>query len=146
MRAVALPAIRARWFWYTMACVLSWAVWVITAKFASVEISASTLQFIFTFGSAPVPLLLLAARRFRLEKSVRGIGYGIGHGVLGAAGNVALYAAYRTGGNTAVVTAVTALYPMFTVAVAVVLLRERLTRSQLVGLGFSAFAIVLFSL
>ena len=44
------------------------------------------------------------------------------------------------------ITAATALYPMFTVVLAVLVLRERLTGLQVVGLIFAGAAIVIFSL
>jgi transporter family protein len=140
------PALKSKWFWYSVVCVLCWAGWTITAKLGSIEIPASTMQFIFTFGALPVPLALLVAKHFKLEKSPRGISYGIGHGVLAAVGGLALFAAYRTGGNTAVITAATALYPLFTVVLAVFLLRERLTVKQVIGLCFAGIAMIIFSL
>lgn len=103
------------------------------------------MQFLFTVGAAPIALGVLAARRFRLEPSVRGIGYGITVGLLSAVGGTALFAAYGTGANTAMVTVVTGLYPLVTVILAVWLLKERLTRKQILGLAFAAAAFVLFS-
>jgi transporter family protein len=68
------------------------------------------------------------------------------NGVLSAVGSLALFAAYHTNGNTAVVTASTALYPMITVLLAVTILREKFGLVQVAGLGFAAIAIVIFSL
>jgi len=104
------------------------------------------MQFIFTLGTIPVALALLAGRRFKLEKSPRGIFYSVANGVLSGIGGLALFAAYRSGGNTGVITTATALYPLFTVVLAVLVLRERLTWLQILGLGFAAGAIVIFSL
>jgi transporter family protein len=104
------------------------------------------MQFLFTFGALPVPLALLVAKRFRLEKSRQGISYSIGHGSLAAVGGLGLFAAYRSGGSATVITAATALYPMITVVLAVLILHERLTGLQIVGLAFAGAAMVLFSL
>jgi transporter family protein len=141
-----LETLRARWFWCSLLCVLSWGAWALLSKLGSTEIPADTMQFIFTFGTLPVAVALLAARKFKLEKSPRGISYAVLNGVLSGIGGLAFFAAFRSGGNTAVITAATSLYPMITVALAVAVLRERLTRVQLVGLGFAAAAFVLFSL
>jgi uncharacterized membrane protein len=110
------------------------------------EIPADTMQFIFTFGTLPVALALLVARHFKLEKSRKGIFYAVSNGVLSGIGGLAFFAAFRSGGNTSVITAATSLYPMITVALAVTILRERLTWVQVLGLGFAAVAIVIFSL
>ena len=71
--------------------------------------------------------------------------HGIIVGLLSGIGGMALFAAYGTGANTAVVTVMTGLYPIVTVLLAVWLLHERLTRRQWVGLLFAAAAFVLFS-
>jgi transporter family protein len=138
--------LNARWFWYSMLCVLCWGAWALLSKFGSREIPPETMQFLFTIGSVPIAIALLIARRFKLEKSPKGISYGLLNGVLSAVGSLALFAAYHTNGNTAVVTASTALYPMITVLLAVTILREKFGLVQVAGLGFAAIAIVIFSL
>jgi uncharacterized membrane protein len=104
------------------------------------------MQFLFTLGTLPVGLALLIVRRGKLEKSPKGITYGLLNGVLSGVGGLALFAAYHTGGNTTLITAATALYPMITVALAVTVLRERFGLTQALGLVFAAVAIVIFSL
>lgn len=90
--------------------------------------------------------VLFASRRFRLEKSPQGILYGLGNGVLAGVGNAALAGAYRSGGNTSVITAATAMYPMITVLLAVTILKEELTNLHKIGLLFAAVAFIIFSL
>jgi drug/metabolite transporter (DMT)-like permease len=118
---------------------------MIASKLGAREIPAPTMQFLFTIGSLPILLVLLFVRHFRLEKHAKGIVYATATGVLAALGGLGLFAAYGTGGNTTVITAVTSLYPMVTVVLAVLILRERLTWVQVVGLVFAAVALILFS-
>jgi len=136
---------RTKWFWYSVLCILSWGGWTILAKIASRDMPATTLQFIFPFGYLPVVAPLLFVRRFWLERSWKGISCGIANGILAAIGSLALFAAYRTGGNTAVITTVTAMYPLVSVVLAVIVLHERLTYLQILGLLFAAAAFVIFS-
>jgi uncharacterized membrane protein len=140
-----LAIFKVKWFWYSILCVLSWGAWALLSKIGSNEIPAPTMQFIFTFGTLPVALALLVGRRFQLEKSPKGIFYAVANGVLSGIGGLAFFAAFRTGGNTSVITAATSLYPMITVALAVTILRERLTWLQIAGLGFAAAAFIIFS-
>lgn len=139
-------AVKAKWFWYSILCVVSWGAWVLFSKLGSNEISASAMQFIFAFGFIPVALLVLVLKPVKFERSVKGISYGLGNGVLSGIGGLALFAAYRSGGNTSVITAATALYPLITVVLAILVLRERLSWLQVVGLGFAVAAIIIFSL
>jgi uncharacterized membrane protein len=138
--------LKAKWFWYSLLAVLFWGAWVLCSKLGTNEIPASTMQFIFAFGFIPVAILVLAMKRVKFEKSVKGISFSLGNGVLAGIGGLTLFAAYRSGGNTSVITAATALYPLITVVLAVLVLRERLNWLQMIGLGFAAAAIIIFSL
>lgn len=139
------PTFKAKWFWYSALCVLCWGGWALFSKLGSTEIPAPTMQFLFTFGTLPVALALFAARCGKLEKSAKGILYAVANGVLSGIGTLMLFAAYRSGGNTSVITAATALYPLVTVVLAVLVLQERLRKLQVVGLGFAGVAMILFS-
>jgi drug/metabolite transporter (DMT)-like permease len=57
-----------------------------------------------------------------------------------------LLAAYRRGGNTSVVAVTSSLYPLVTLILAGFLLREKLTRSQTLGVILATVSVVLFSL
>jgi transporter family protein len=138
--------LRARWFWYSLLCVLSWGGWAFLSKLGSREIPPDTMQFLFTVGALPVGFALLAGRRFKLEKSPKGIFYAVLNGVLSGIGGLTLFAAYHTNGNTALITSASALYPMVTVILAVLILREQIRPIQILGLVFAAVAIVIFSL
>lgn len=142
---MTLGALGSKWFWYSLLCVLCWGAWAILAKLGSYQIPPETSQFLFAWGSLPVAMVLLARRGFRLERNAKGILYSVGNGVLAGIGSWALFAAYRTGGNTSVITAFTATYPIVSVILAVVVLRERLTWLHVIGLGFAAAAFVIFS-
>jgi transporter family protein len=137
---------KSKWFWYSMLCDLCWAGWTIFAKLGSNQIPPEASQFLFAWGAFPVALLLLGSRHFKLEKNPKGIFYSVANGVLSGIGSWALFAAYRTGGNTSVITAVTAMYPLISVMLALLVLRERLTKVHVAGLGFAAVAFVIFSL
>jgi uncharacterized membrane protein len=139
-------ALKSRWFWYSILCVLCWGAWALLSKLGSREIPPETMQFLFTVGALPVGIALLMVRRFKLEKSVKGISYAVLNGILAGIGGLTLFAAYHTNGSTSVITAATALYPMITVVLAVLILRERLTTVQILGLAFAGAAFVLFSL
>ena len=138
--------VKQKWFWYSVFCLACWGPFAFCAKLGSREVPAAGMQFLFTLGGVPVALLVFAARRFKLEKSAKGISFGLIVGVLSAIGTLALFAAYRTPGNAAVITAATSLYPMVTVILAVLTLGERLTRDQIIGLVFASAAFVIFSL
>jgi len=143
---VLLETLKARWLWYSVLCVLCWGGWALLSKLGSREIPPETMQFLFTVGALPVGIALLIGRRGKLEKSAKGISYAVLNGILSGVGGLTLFAAYHTNGNTSLITVATSLYPMITVVLAVLILRERLTATQVLGLAFAGAAIVLFSL
>jgi len=139
-------ALKARWFWYSNLCVVCWGGWAFFSKLGSREIPPQTMQFLFTIGALPVGLALLITRKFTMERRPKGIAYAVINGILAGVGGLALFAAYHTGSNTALITVATALYPVITVVLAVTVLRERIRPIQLIGLGFAVAAMVMFSL
>jgi transporter family protein len=149
MRSFALQipkALQARWFWCCIFCLACYVPWIFFSKLGGNEIPPRTMQYLFNWGGLPVGLVFLALRRFRIEKSFKGIAFGLIVGVLSGLGQLALFAAYNGPANTSVVTVLTSLYPIVTVVLAVIFLRERLTKTQIAGLGFAVIALVIFSL
>jgi bacterial/archaeal transporter family protein len=140
-----LKTFKTKWFWYSILCTACWGTWALFAKLGSEDIPPNTSQFLFAFGALPVALVLFARRKMKMEKDARGIVYSVSNGLLSGIGSWALFAAYRQGGNAAVITTVTAMYPLITVVLAVTILRERLTRVHLLGLSLAVVAFVIFS-
>ena len=136
---------RTKWFWFSVLTVVCWGAWATLSKLGSRDLSVQAMQFYYALGAVPVAFVLLGGRHFRLEKSFKGIFYGVANGLLSSLGNLAVVAAYQSGGNTAVITTVTALYPMVTVGLAILVLRERLTHTQIVGVCFAGAAMVILS-
>lgn len=135
----------ARWFWYSLLTIAGWAAWALLLKFGSLDIPDAPALFLQTLGMLPLALLLFTAGAVRGAQDRRGVIYSLLNGAITGIGILFLLAAYRSGGNTAVVSVTTALYPLVTCALALVLLRERLTARQWLGLALSVAAIVLFA-
>jgi len=136
---------KTRWFWYSILTIIGWAGWALFLKLGSEEIPAEPTLFLQTAGMIPVALALLLNESVRTSSDRKGIGYSILNGIITGAGILCLLAAYRKGGNTSVVAVTTSLYPLVTFALAMVLLREKLTKTQLAGMALATVSIVIFS-
>ena len=134
----------SRWLTYALLCIISWGAWGFIAKLGADRIAPGPLQILATAGTLPLALLAFVQLRMRLEKDARGIAYGILNGVLSGIGLLAYYAA-ASRGKVSVVGPVTSLYPLLTVLLAFIFLRERLNRVQAVGVALSLVAIAIFS-
>jgi transporter family protein len=138
------------WLLWSLVTVVLWGTWGLVSKIASDGVDAYMNQLLFTAGI--VPLLVFAwwkvSRGWSGEQRVgrgRGMFWAFLTGILGGLGNMAYFEAMVKGGKASVVTPVTALFPMVTVVLALVFLKERLGRVQWVGLGLAFVAIYLLN-
>lgn len=125
---------------------IGWAGWALLLKIGSVEIPSEPALFLQIVGMVPLAVALLIAKSVRGPQDKKGVAYSLLNGIFTGIGILFLLAAYRRGGNTAVISVTTALYPLVTCLLAMTLLREKLTSRQLAGLGLSVVSIVLFAL
>ena len=135
------------WLTWTIVALLSWGVWAVLAKLLGNTVSAEQSQALSTLGILPILLVLAMSKQTRLRGASRkGLLLALAGGVVTCLGNVALYDALGRGEKVATVVSLTALYPLTTIALAVVILRERLNGVQLVGIALSLVAIWLFNI
>jgi transporter family protein len=146
----AMPKILGmpRWLAFSLLTILVWGAWGVLSKVASAGVDADTNQVFFTFGL--LPLILIVWRSPRMvgaEKWRRvGIAWAFLTGILGGAGNIAFFHALVIGGKASIVSPVTALFPLVTVILAVILLHERIGTAQRIGLVLALTAIYLLSM
>jgi transporter family protein len=139
-----------QWLLWSLVTIVLWGTWGLVSKIASGGVDAYVNQLLYTAGLAP--LLIFVAwtvhKHRTTEKSegrTAGVLWAFLTGILGGVGNLAFFQALVKGGNASVVAPVTALFPMVTVVLALLFLKERLGRVQWVGLGLAFVAIYLLS-
>ena len=138
------------WLWLSVLTMLLWGTWGIQSKLIMEQMTPLANQIVFVLGLVPPVIWCLAAQpriAATLSRERRsGTVYAFLTGVLGAVGNIAFFIALAQGGPASIVVPLTSLFPLVTVLLAAVWLRERIGRTQIVGLGFALVAIVLLSL
>src|SRR5690349_15788474 len=133
-----------RWVLWTLLAVFCWGIWALVGKLISV--SPQLTQALSTIGLIPVFVALGFSRRLTASGNRRrGSLLAISAGALTCLGNIAYYDMLSRGAKAATVVPLTALYPLVTVLLAVVLLKERLNRVQSAGIAFSLRAIYLLN-
>ena len=135
-----------RWLLWTTTALVSWGLWAVLSKLIGNDLSASHSQALSALGFLPVlaALCLVPGSPVKGEP-MRGLGYAIAAGVVTSLGNLAYYAALQRGERAVTVIPLTALYPVFTIALAVPLLREKLSLAQKIGVALSLGATYLFN-
>lgn len=136
----------SQWLRYSMLAMLAYGIWGLVSSVASQNISPLTLQIVSTIGLLPVALVLAFSKNIHQGTNrSRGILLAMVTGVLGGTGNLTLYQALRLGGEASVVFPLTGMYPLITIILARLLLKERLNRVQALGIALALVAIYLFS-
>src|SRR6266576_2920477 len=133
------------WFWYALLCIFWWGLWGFLSKIGSVAASPLQMQILFTLGMLPVAIAMLLQMRGKLDRNAGGIAYGLLSGIVTGLGTLGYYAALRDQ-DASVVTPVTGLFPVLTVLLAFVVLRERLNKVQMGGMLLALASIVILSI
>lgn len=141
-----LPA----WLLWSLATIALWGTWGLVSKVASAGVDAYVNQLLYTAGLAPILVFVAWKVHKRSAGEKRdgrksGVFWAFLTGILGGVGNIAFFQALVMGGKASVVAPVTALFPIVTVLLALIFLKERLGRTQWVGLALAFVAIYLLS-
>lgn len=140
-------AVHARldhWWTLAMGCTLMWGLWGFLSKLLADRTGAVATQLLFTAGMLPAALIALAAARGGVLASWRGTAYALANGLLTGAGTLCFYAALARGPAT-LVSALIAAYPLVTIALAMLVLRERPSGIQLAGAACAVAGLALLS-
>lgn len=135
-----------RWLLWTLLAIACWGVWAVIPTAIGTALSAPQQQALCTIGLLP----LLCVLPFRPEPASaanrrRGRWISLAAGVCSSLGNLPYFDLLSRGENAATVVPLSAMYPLVTVLLAVVLLKERLNSVQMLGLALSMAAIYLFN-
>ena len=138
------------WLLWSLATIVLWGTWGLVSKIASGGVDAYVNQLLYTVGLLPLMVFVgwTVAKRSAGDPRKgrnRGIFWAFLTGILGGLGNIAFFQALVKGGTASVVAPVTALFPVVTVLLALVFLKERLCRTQWLGLALAFVAIYLLS-
>lgn len=134
------------WMWFAAIALVFWGITGVTQKLATNRIS-SELSFLW-FAYAMIAISAVLAISVSIHWHVRpGIFWAaLAGGTLNGLGALTSFTALESGGKASVVISLISLYPLVTVALAVLILEERLTSTQALGVGLAIVAAILLSL
>jgi len=132
------------WLAATFISLIIYGFWGFFPKLAVSHISPKSALIYEVAGAALVGLLTLALVGFRPDTHPRGVLFAVLTGVAGMLGTLFYFAAAKSGKITVVVS-ITALYPLITILLASIFLKEPITAKQLAGMVLALIAIVLLS-
>ncbi len=134
------------WMYPTLATLVFWGLWGFTSKLVTNHISPLNAILFESLGGVAVAVVVMLITGTRLETNdAPGIALATLTGAFVFIGSISFLFAIRDG-KTSIVVALTALYPLFTIALAMIFLHETLTVKQGIGVLLAVAAIILISL
>ena len=139
------------WFTLSLGALLTWGVWGVFGKIASAHLDGRSLFFYQLVTGIVVVLVAFAATGFRPQWHAAdgaltpGIKWAVATGVVSALGQILYFMALGKG-KASIVVLMTGLYPVVTILLAFLVLRETITLAQGAGIGLAIASMVLLSL
>jgi bacterial/archaeal transporter family protein len=127
------------WILYAVMTVLAWGVWGVFSKLASNYARPRQTLIFQAVGAAAFGLVVLSMERFHIEWSPQGFGWSAGAGFVNFMGFLAFFAAVEKG-KVSTVIAMSSLYPVVTIALSVLFLREKISAREGLGVACALLA------
>jgi bacterial/archaeal transporter family protein len=130
------------WILPTLGALFFWGFWGFLPKIATSYIDPKSALVYEAVGSFVVGAIALIIMQFQLEFHPKGAGLAAITGMLGLLGAFCFLLAL-TKGQASLVVAISALYPVISILLAVSVLHEPLTLRQGVGIAIAVLAMIL---
>lgn len=133
------------WFLPTLGAILCWGAWAFLPKFYAQYISATSAIIYQVLGGAILSLFIFVNFGVQLETNLKGVVLGIIAGIFNFLG-VLFYIKAVSKGSVAIISTLSALYPLVVIVLGLLLLQETLTIKQAIGVSFALVSIILIAL
>ena len=132
------------WLILAIACLISWGLWGLLIKLAYRGAEWSEIYLISSLTSFAIALAIFLASHTKIHFKPSLL-LALGAGLTGGIGNIFFVKALEHG-KASIVIPLTALYPVITAVLAVIILHEKLSMLQLIGIVLAIIAMILLSL
>ena len=129
------------WLIPTLGAIICWAGWAFLPKIAVQHLEPKSVLIYEALGGLSIALFILI---YQLELNLRASSIAFASGALNILG-VLFYLQAITKGKIALVSTVSALYPILVIILALLFLQESLNLKQFIGLTFGLFSIILIA-
>ncbi len=132
------------WLFPTITGLILFGLWGFFPKLTVAYLDAKSALVYQTIGSILVGLIVLFSLKMQPAFHPRGMLFAILTGIAGVTGTLCYFAA-ASRGRISLVVSITALYPLITIVLAALFLKEPVTARQLAGMACAVLAILLMS-
>ena len=135
----------SNWYFTSIIALVLYGVWGYWGTRASDFINPLSITFYSSLGVLVSGLIALVLLDFRPEVSIQGSAYGLLNGLANGIACIFFIFALRHGPTMPVVL-VTSMYPMITLVLCMIFLKQGITIKQGLGMVFALASLVLFSM
>jgi bacterial/archaeal transporter family protein len=132
------------WLIYALCSTVLYGCWGFFSKLATNHINSYSVLIYETLGTVLVALFVLVRLEFKPQVEAWGIFYALLIGIFGVLATLFFLLAVSQGQASVVIT-LTALYPVVSIVLAAVILRESITLRQGMGIALAIAAMLLCS-
>ena len=133
------------WLYYAMITTVLWGVWGALIEIPEKAGFPATLGYTaWAITMIPVAILALKLNGWKLDRDRRSVLLGLSAGLMGCGGQLILFQTLRIG-PAYLVFPIISLYPVVTIVLSVVFLKERASKRGWAGIALALVAIVLLS-
>jgi transporter family protein len=131
-----------QWLLPTLGTIFFWGIWGFLPKIVVKHISPNSAIVYETFSSFLVSFIVFLSLGYNFQNDYKGVFFAVLTGLFGAAGAFCFLKAVSCG-SVMIIAPLSALYPIVSCILAVVLLHETLTIKQCIAVLFSLLSIFL---
>jgi transporter family protein len=135
----------ASWTPFALAALFFWGFWGLFTKMATFHLPARSVYLLCILVYLPIAVFLIFSPGLTLPWHPVGWAAAVGAGFCTATGLLCYFQALAAGGQASVVVPLTSLYPVVTVILSLLFLKEGLTLRQGVGLILAMVAVWLLA-
>jgi len=134
------------WQMFSLMTLVLWGTWGILGKLSTNQgTSPMLVAMLSSLGALAVVALVQLIARLPLHQPPLGLTYALLAGAVGGLGAILFFYALRDG-KVSVVLPISACYPVLTILMAVLLLKEEVSLVQGLGIAFAVTGVLLLSL
>ncbi len=133
------------WLWYALITTLAWGIWGALIELPEKAGFPATLGYVvWALTMIPCALIALHIDKWKLDTNLKAVVLGSLVGIFGAGGQLILFQALRDG-PAYVVFPLISLFPVVTIFLSTIFLKEKASKRQWVGISLSLAAIFFLS-
>ena len=127
------------WLFYSLMTLLCWGLWGVFSKLASNYSRPRQTLLFQAVGVIAFALVVLFIEQFQIQRTVPGFWWSFAGGFVNFVGFLFFFAAVQKG-KVSTVISLSSLYPVVTIALGILLLHEKITRREGLGIAFALAA------